>query len=41
MSGLMGVVENVRFSDLNPPIVNIYVHDIRIFVLWGDCGRCL
>jgi hypothetical protein len=40
-SGLMGVVEKVRFGDLHPSIVSGLAGGARLFVLLRVCVRCL
>jgi len=40
-SGLMGVVEKVRFEDLHPSIVRGLSGDMRLFVLLQVCVLCL
>ena len=38
----MGVMENMRFADLDPPpIVKAFSRDVRLLVLLWGCDRCL
>jgi hypothetical protein len=37
----MSVVENVRFGNLHPPIVQAFSGGERLLVLLGGCDRCL
>jgi hypothetical protein len=34
---LMGVVENMRFGDLHPPIANTISGGVRLLVRFGNC----
>jgi hypothetical protein len=38
---LMGVVENVRFGDLHPPIVKEFSGSKLLLDVFGGCHRCL
>ena len=40
-SELMGVVENVRFGDLHPPIVKEFSGSKLLLDVFGGCHRCL
>jgi hypothetical protein len=40
-SGLMGVVEKVRFGDLHPSVVFGLTWGVRLFVLLWVCVLCL